>query len=145
MRRLLFLGVVTIAPAAFALGFDLDGAGGYWFAGSPQFQFRLGVHQQISKLGADSRLVIAFKSGVFLNSAGTRLGIPIDLSGELHFGPVFFAIVGGPYVHFNDGDVLRAHIGGEFGVLISRRFRLSFEASWLQPSPLLLGRFGIRF
>lgn len=145
MRRLLFLVVLAAAPSAFAIGIDLDAAGGYWFAGSPQFQARLGVHQQISRLGSDSRLVIAFKAGVFVNTAGTRLGIPIDLSAELHLGPVFFAVVGGPYVHFNDGDALRAHIGGEFGVLLSRRFRISVEASWLQPSPLLLGRFGVRF
>lgn len=145
MRRLLFFVVLAVAPNALALGFELDAAGGYWFAGSPQFQARLGVHQQVSRLGSDSRLVIGFKAGVLLHSAGTRLGIPIDLSGELHFGPVFFAIVGGPYVHFNDGDVLRAHIGGEFGVLLSKTFRLSLEVSWLQPSPLLLGRFGIRF
>lgn len=145
MRRALVLAVITSAASASAIGFQVDAAGGYWLAGSPQFQARLGVQQQLSELSRRTHLVVAMRTGVFVNTAGSRLGIPVDVAFELHVGPVLFGVVGGPWFHFNDGDVLRAHIGGEFGVLLSRMFRLSFEVSWLQPSPLLLGRFGVVF
>lgn len=145
MRRLLALLLVTSASSAFAIGFEVDAAGGYWFTGTPQFQLRLGVHQQLAKLGERASLQGAIRSGVFLNSSGSRIGIPLDLALELHFHPVSFGVVGGPWFHFNDGDVVRAHIGGEFGVRLSRYFRISVEVGWLQPAPLLLGRFGVMF
>ncbi len=145
MRRTLALLFLCASHTAFAIGFDLDASGGYWFNQSPQFQLRLGVRQHLVKLGDRSSLVLTLHSGLFLHTAGSRLGVPVDLAMELHFGPVQFGVVGGPWFHFNDGDVLRAHIGGEFGVRFGKMFRLTFEAGWLQPSPLLLGRFGVTF
>lgn len=145
MRRLLALLLLTAAPSAFAIGFEVDAAGGYWFTGTPQFQLRLGVHQHLAKLGERASLKGALRSGVFLNTAGSRIGIPLDLALELHFSPVSFGVVGGPWFHFSDGDVVRAHIGGEFGVRLGRFIRISVEVGWLQPAPLLLGRFGVMF
>lgn len=145
MRRHLAVLLVTASTSAFAIGFDVDAAGGYWFTGTPQFQLRLGVRQQLAKLGERAWLSATLHSGIFLNTAGSRVGVPVDLSLELHFGPVQFGVVGGPWFHFNDGDVVRAHIGGEFGVRFGKHFRLTMEAGWLQPAPLLLLRFGATF
>jgi hypothetical protein len=143
--RTLALMILLAAPSALAVGVEFDVGGGYWFTGTPQFQARLGVHQQLAKVGESSRLVAGLNAGLFWNTAGTRLGIPVDFTMALHVSRVFFAIVGGPWFHFNDSDVLRAHIGGEFGVTFGKIFSVSVEAGWLQPSPLLLGRFGVRF
>jgi hypothetical protein len=143
--RALALVALLAAPSALAVGLEVDVAGGYWFTGTPQFQGRLGVHQQLAKLGDSTRLVAGLNAGLFWNTVGTRVGIPVDFTMALHVSRVFFAIVGGPWFHINDGDVLRAHIGGEFGVTFGRLFSVSIEAGWLQPAPLLLGRFGVRF
>ncbi|MBE2250317.1 MAG: hypothetical protein IAE78_12300 [Myxococcus sp.] len=145
MKRLIALLLVTASANALAVGFQVDAAGGYWLTGTPQFQLRLGVHQQIARLGERSSLVGALRSGVFLNTAGARLGIPVDLALELHFHPVSFGLVGGPWFHFNDAELVRAHLGGEFAVRLSKVVRLSFEVGWLQPSPLLLARIGFVF
>lgn len=128
-----------------AIGFQIDAAGGYWFTGSPQVQLRLGVHHRLTEFSSRTSLSLALRSGFFIHTAGTRLGIPLDLALELRFAPVFFGVVSGVWFHFNDGDVLRAHVGGEFGVYVARHLRLSVEVSWLQPSPLLLGRLGVVF
>ncbi|MDX2009177.1 MAG: hypothetical protein SFW67_03250 [Myxococcaceae bacterium] len=143
--RALALVLCLVAPKALAVGVEIDVAGGYWFAGTPQFQGRLGINQQLTKFGTSSRLVLGLNAGVFWNTAGTRIGIPVDLTLALHVSRVFFAVVGGPWFHFNDNDVLRAHLGGEFGVTFGRIFSVSIEAGWLQPAPLLLGRLGVRF
>lgn len=144
MRGLPLLLLLTATPAT-AASFNIDAAGGYWFSNSPQFQVRLGVEQTFARIGERSRLAGSLHSGLFLHTAGTRLGIPVDLSLALHFGPIFFGAVAGPWFHFNDGDVVRLHVGGEFGVTLARIFRLSVEGSWLQPLPLLLFRFGVWF
>jgi hypothetical protein len=143
--RALAPGLVLSSSTAVAVGVEFDVAGGSWFTGSPQFQARLGVHQQLAKIGESSRLVLGLDAGLFVHTVGGRLGIPVDLTLALHVSRVFFAVVGGPWFHFNAGDVLRAHIGGEFGVTFGKYFSVSVEAGWLQPAPLLLGRFGVRF
>ncbi|MBL8922247.1 MAG: hypothetical protein JNJ54_25580 [Myxococcaceae bacterium] len=145
MRRLLLVLLLTSSSTALAIGFDVDAAGGFWIPSSPQFQLRLGVRQHLAKLGERVSLVGTLHGGVFLHTAGTRLGVPVDLALELHVGPVQFGVVGGPWFHFNDGDVVRAHLGGEFGVRFAKHFRVTLEAGWLQPAPLVLLRFGVTF
>jgi hypothetical protein len=146
--RTSLMALVVALPLAFAgnahaLSVEVDGAGGYWFAGTPQFQLRLGLQQRLAQLGSSAGLYLAFHSGVFVNTVGPRLGIPVDLALELHVSRVSFGVVGGPWFHFNDGELLRAHVGGEFAFRFAKICRVSLEVGWLQPSPLLLLRFGV--
>jgi hypothetical protein len=143
--RALAPGLVLSNSTALAVGVEVDVAGGSWFNGSPPLQARLGVHQQLAKIGERFRLVLGLDAGLLVHTVGGRLGIPVDLTLALHVSRVFLAVVGGPWFHVNDGEVLRAHVGGEFGVTFGKVSSVSVEAGWLQPAPLLLGRFGVRF
>lgn len=144
MKRTALVFSLLSASPALAVGFEVDGAFGYWFSGTPQLQARLGVHQRFATLGNSSSLVGALRSGVLFHTVGSRLGIPLDVALELRFGPISFGAVGGVWFLFNEVDVIRAHVGGEFGVRVWK-LRLSLEAGWLQSAPLLLGRVGVHF
>lgn len=141
MRRLVLSVVLLAAGSASAMGGSIEGAAGYWFEGAPQFQLTLAAHQALGKY-----VRIGVRSGVALNLPGgaPTVGIPVDVGLRIRFQRVFLEPLGGLWFLLGRSDFLRAHAGIAVGFIFGP-FDLSLEASWLQPSALLLARFSFHF
>jgi hypothetical protein len=81
-------------------------------------------------------LSLGGRFGALLATGPTRLGVPLDLRLRARLGRVYLDGLVGPWLVFDDGDVLRFHAGVGFG-LLTRSFSFGLEVGWLDPTPMI--------
>jgi hypothetical protein len=95
------------------------------------FQLTLAVESRLAR-----HLSLGGRFGALLATGPTRLGVPLDLRLRARLGRVYLDGLVGPWLVFDDGDVLRFHAGVGFG-LLTRSFSFGLEVGWLDPTPMI--------
>lgn len=139
-RRLPLLTLCTAlfaAPAAHAMSLGLGLGGGYWFAGSPEFDFHISARERLGE-----HVSAGLRAGVLFNTASPAVvGAPIDVVVRFHITRLYIDGFGGPTFLFGGNTFLAGRAGIGIG-LWAKHFSVGVEVGWLQPSAFMLLRLG---
>ncbi|MCI0571942.1 MAG: hypothetical protein L0Y66_14410 [Myxococcaceae bacterium] len=135
--RLVVVLLMLAAPAARAADVRLILGADYWV--DPQravFPLMLGVGAQASRA-----LELGGRFGALITTSPNKVGVPLDfvLRVEVPRSPLYIEGLVGPWLIFDDGDLVRAHAGVGFGARLGA-ISLGLEAAYLTPS----GSIGLR-
>jgi hypothetical protein len=143
MRRMLPVAVcaalaVALPARAGPLSLRL-GADALVNGGPGVFSLGLGVES-----GLGRRVSVGARFGGLITTSPTTGGIPLDVFLRIRVNRAYIEGVGGPWIFFSEGDVVRGHAGVGLGIL-ARDLEFGAEIGFVSPDRTQLGlRIGLR-
>jgi hypothetical protein len=127
----LLVSLAFVPKPASAVSYKLGLGADYWFDQSGIFEVMLGIYQPVMH-----RFSVGGRFGLGLVTSPSTAAMPLDLALHFDIGRMYYleGLVG-PWIFFK-GSTLRAHVGGGFGVEISK-LSIGFELAYLDPNAML--------
>jgi hypothetical protein len=94
--------------------------------------------------GLGRRVSVGARFGGMITTSPTSGGIPLDVFLRIRVNRAYIEGVGGPWIFFSNGDVVRGHVAVGLG-LLARDLEFGAEVGFVSPDWTQLGlRIGLR-